>query len=131
MTDIGTKLLNRYPQAPFGSFWLRQTDHGLVIDAWDEAVLGPQPTLEEIATWDLPSTRRLVPKSLVHARIIAAGKAPEAKALLDDPANAAEWMLWFSPGDAAVYADDPRTIAKLQAIGLDPVVILAPEEGKI
>jgi hypothetical protein len=72
-----------------------------------------------------PPVRQVVPKSIVQTRIIAAGKMAEAKAALDS--NAVYFARWFAPDRPVVYCDDPDAIGLVQALGLDPAVILAPE----
>lgn len=68
--------------------------------------------------------RLTVLKSTVQARIIKAGKMTEAKAALDS--NAVYFARWFAPDRPVVYCDDPDAMGLVQAIGLDPAVILAP-----
>ncbi len=71
-----------------------------------------------------PAARRLVLKSVVQARIIDAGKMPQAYAMLTG--NAVYFARWFAPDRPEVYCDDPDAMLLVQAIGLDPAVILAP-----
>lgn len=72
-----------------------------------------------------PPVRRLVPKSLIIARLtdqqIAAGAA-----LLDQPANARLRARWYAADRPGVYADDADSRLMFQAIGADPDAVLAP-----
>lgn len=72
----------------------------------------------------LPQQRATIPKSIIIERLHAAGKLAAAKAALDS--NLLLRERWYAPDRPAVNADDPDTIALLQAIGADPKVILAP-----
>lgn len=38
---------------------------------------------------------------------------------------------WYAPDQGYINADDPDSIALLEAIGVDPKVILAPEEDNV
>jgi hypothetical protein len=68
--------------------------------------------------------RQTVLKSTVQARIIEAGKMDQAYAALTS--NAVYFARWFAPDRPVVYCDDPDAMGLVQAIGLDPAVILAP-----
>lgn len=68
--------------------------------------------------------RRLVPKSVIVARLQAAGKLAAARAALDADLYARE--RWYAPDRPSIYADDPEALALLASIGADPAVILAP-----
>lgn len=71
-----------------------------------------------------PPPRRTILKSLVTARLIAAGKIGAAyQALNADPSAFARW---FAPDHGEVYADDSDALALLAAIGADAEVIMAP-----
>ncbi|WP_044547581.1 hypothetical protein [Mesorhizobium japonicum] len=79
------------------------------------------------ASYDPKTTvpaRPMVRKSVVQARIIAAGKMPAAYVALT--ANPVYFARWFAPDHPEVYCDDPDAVALVQALGLDPAVILAP-----
>lgn len=72
-----------------------------------------------------PVTARVkIRKSVVVARLIAAGKIEAAKAALES--NAGAFARWMAADHPSVYADDPDAIALVQNIGADPAVILAP-----
>jgi hypothetical protein len=71
-----------------------------------------------------PAVRQLVLKSVVQARIIAAGKMGEAYAALTS--NPVYFARWFAPDRPEVYCDDPDAAGLVQGLGLDPAVILAP-----
>ncbi|QPC93827.1 hypothetical protein [Mesorhizobium sp. INR15] len=73
---------------------------------------------------DAPTMRRLVLKSVVQARIIDAGKMPQAYAMLTG--NAVYFARWFAPDRPEVYADDPDAKTLVTALGLDAASILAP-----
>lgn len=66
-----------------------------------------------------------IPKSVVWARIVALGKAAEAKAALD--ADAVAWGRWFSPDWPNVFADDQGLLDFLgkDALGLTAEQIAA------
>ena len=67
--------------------------------------------------------RRMIPKGIIVERLIAAGKIDAARAALAQ-ISVADQERWNAK--PAVYADDPRALALLRAIGADPAVILAP-----
>ncbi|RWK79430.1 MAG: hypothetical protein EOR45_32375 [Mesorhizobium sp.] len=71
-----------------------------------------------------PPERPMVLKSVVQARIIEAGKMPDAYAALTQ--NAIYFARWFAPDRPEVYCDDPDAVLLVQALGLDPAAILAP-----
>jgi hypothetical protein len=74
-------------------------------------------TTEEEAAFEASrATRRTIPKSTVWARLVALGKADEAKTALD--ANAVAWGRWFSPDWPNVFADDDGLLAFLDALDL-------------
>lgn len=74
---------------------------------------------------DPPPTRPEVRKSTVQARIIAAGRmGPALDGLLANPEAFAKW---FAPDWPTVFCDDAEAIAFVQALGLDPTVILTPD----
>lgn len=72
----------------------------------------------------LPAARQLVLKSVVQARIIDAGKMGQAYAALT--ANPIYFARWFAPDHPSVYCDDPDAVGLVEALDLDPAVILAP-----
>lgn len=73
---------------------------------------------------DPEPVRQTVLKSTVQARIIDKGKMDEAYAALT--ANPIYFARWFAPDRPVVYCDDPDAILLVQALDLDPAVILAP-----
>lgn len=89
-------------------------------------------TFAEVYETEPDTTPVKVPKSVVSARIIAAGKNSNGQlyialalaALQGDPASFARWIASDQPG---VNVDAADAIALIQAIGLDPAVILAPD----
>ena len=70
--------------------------------------------------------RPMVRKSVVQARIIEAGKMTQAYQMLIS--NAIYFARWFAPDRPEVYCDDPDAVGLVVALGLNPAVILAPEE---
>ena len=68
--------------------------------------------------------KRLVLKSVIISRLIAAGKIDAAKAALES--RAASFARWWAPDRPAINHDDPDALALLKAIGADATVILAP-----
>jgi hypothetical protein len=82
-------------------------------------------TVEELAALAAaPQPRRLIPKSLIMARLAEAGLMPAAMAgLLAAPV---QFGRWFSPDWPNVYADDLGLIAFLDALGADLETITAP-----
>ncbi len=74
-----------------------------------------------LASFEPPVERRLVPKSLVIARLTDAQL--EAALALMTPRQRERWRASDKP---AVFADDPETVALLAAIGADAETILAP-----
>jgi hypothetical protein len=73
---------------------------------------------------DAAPTRRRVPKSVITARFVAAGKAAVALQALQS--NAELFLKWFVSDKGDVFADDPDTVAFVTALGLDPNEILQP-----
>jgi len=70
----------------------------------------------------IPTT---VPKSVVMARLISANMMTQAYQGLT--ANPVYFARWFAPDRPDVDCDDPDASAFVQALGLDPKVILAPQ----
>lgn len=63
----------------------------------------------------VPEPRRLIPKPVVHNRLVALGKLEAAWAVLNsDPDILGRWLM---PGHPNVYADDPGLLGVLNAIG--------------
>jgi hypothetical protein len=81
------------------------------------------PAAEPEPEPDIP-VRPTVLKSVVMARIIDVNKMGEAYAALT--ANPVYFARWFAPDHPVVYCDDPDAALLVQALGLDPTVILAP-----
>jgi len=76
-----------------------------------------------IAPYAAPVERRLVAKSVIIARLQAAGKLAAASAAINADLYVRE--RWYAPDRPAIYADDPEALALLTAIGADRRVILA------
>lgn len=74
-----------------------------------------------------PEPRKLVAKSVVQQRIIDKGPQYMTQALEMLQSNAVYFARWFAPDHPAVYCDDPDAIGLVNALGLDPNEILAPE----
>jgi len=73
-----------------------------------------------------PTPRRRVPKSVIVARLHAAGKLEAARAALDaQPLIVRE--RWNAA--AAIYADDETALALFAAIGADAAAIMAAGEA--
>jgi hypothetical protein len=68
--------------------------------------------------------KRQVLKSVIIARLIAAGKIAAAKAELEQ--DAAAYARWWAPDRPAINHDDPDALMLLATIGADPDVIMAP-----
>jgi len=73
-------------------------------------------------------------KSVVTARIIAAGNNVDGKAYIALAqaallGNAAAFARWIAADQPSVNANDPDAVALVKGIGLDPAVILAPVAG--
>jgi len=85
--------------------------------------------VDDVPTWILedipPGPRRMVPKSVVTQRVIDAGMIDQAMAALQS--DWAKFARWVAPDQPAVYFDDADTVLMVEALGLDPEVILAPE----
>jgi hypothetical protein len=81
------------------------------------------PVVDE-ATYGPPAVRRLIPKSVVQARLIAAGKMDEVFALL--LTSPGDFAKWFAPDWPNVFADDERMIEVLTGVGADIETITAP-----
>lgn len=98
-------------------------------DPPDGAIEVPEAPADASQTWDghawsdAPAVRQLVLKSIVQARIIEAGKMPQAYAALTS--NPVYFARWFAPDRPSVYCDDPDAMGLVQALGLDPAIILA------
>jgi hypothetical protein len=74
-----------------------------------------------------PTARRKLPKSVVQARLIAAGKMDAAYLALTS--NSAYFARWFAPGHPEVYADDPDALLLLATIGADAEEIMATDHS--
>lgn len=70
--------------------------------------------------------QRRVSKQTILDRLDAAGKLDTAVAALQQPSMRKQFARWTLPGRTHVNADDPDTVAFVQALGLLPAVILAP-----
>ena len=81
---------------------------------------------EVVETYTVEDYRGRVRKSIVQERLTDAGKMGEAYALLTTMPD--KFGRWFAPDRPYVYCDDPDSIAFLNALDLDPDVILAPED---
>lgn len=81
----------------------------------------PLPAGFALPTVQLPEPRHEVDKLVVVDRLEAAGLGEIADAALTGKARR-RWNAAVS-----LYADDPEIIGFLEAIGADPVAILAPE----
>lgn len=68
--------------------------------------------------------KRQVLKSVIIARLIAAGKIGAAKAALD--ADASAYARWWAPDRPAINCDDPDALALLAAIDADAEGVMAP-----
>ena len=108
-------------------------------DADDETLLGNAErqgyareavTVRDLGAGDLAALlasapARRVRKSVITARVTTAGKIDAAmQTLMSRPALFARWV---APDRGEVNADDPETVAFLNALGLDPAAILAPD----
>lgn len=74
----------------------------------------------------LPAEKKTILKSVVMNRIIDAGKMGTAYQLLTS--NPVYFAKWFSPDRPFVNCDDPDAVTVVKVLGLDPDIILAPEE---
>lgn len=88
-------------------------------------------TPEVVATYIAETTKaepedgkRLVPKSVIVSRLIAAGKIGAAYQALNSKPE--YWARWVASDRPAINHDDPDALALLTAIGADPETILAP-----
>lgn len=72
-----------------------------------------------------PVVNRTVRKSVVMARVTAAGKIAQGYAALQ--ANPSLFGRWFAPDRPVVNSADPDTIAFLEALGLNAQDMLAPD----
>lgn len=79
---------------------------------------------EVTARYPIVTVRRLVPKSVIVARLNEAGKLTAASQALN--ADILRRERWYAPDKPDVFADDPEALALLAAIGADPATILAP-----
>lgn len=79
-------------------------------------------------TWVEPDPvpeRRMVRKSLIIERLNTAGKLSAASSALN--ADLYRRERWYASDHSAIYADDAEALALLNAIGADPLVIMAVE----
>lgn len=124
---------------PFDWYWIVGGDESRLwssaAGAWVDEMpdgagvtrIASEAELDEVlAAYGLlgPTARRKVPKSVITARLIAAGKMEAAKQALD--ADAAAFGRWIASDRPAIHADDPDAVALLEAIGADPDEIMAP-----
>lgn len=70
----------------------------------------------------LPVYRRIVPLSVLLARLTVLGKIESVVAVLDSFPESQAKFLALQEG---VYADDADVIEVLEAVGVDPSVVLA------
>lgn len=92
----------------------------------EQVAMSPEEEAATLAEWEANApqpVRRLVSKGVIVERLITAGKIEAARAALAQ-LSVADRERWNAK--PAVYADDPRALALLRAIGADPAVILAP-----
>jgi hypothetical protein len=68
--------------------------------------------------------KRQVLKSVIIARLIAAGKIAAAKAELEQ--DAAAYARWWAPDRPVINHDDPDALALLATIGIEAKAIMAP-----
>lgn len=89
-------------------------------------ILNEVDLTDVLAAYGLPGplTRRRVEKWLIAGRIEAAGKSDAAYELLTTPGNRAAFIKWNMPIES-VFHDDPDTLLFINALGLDPAVIMA------
>lgn len=117
----------------------RMTENQSVIRIEDGACFPPDPSnsdFQAFLAWQAEGNepepyvplpvRRLVRKSVVQGRLIAAGKMNAAYAALT--ANPVHFARWFAPDRPEVYADDQDALALLAAIGADAGVVMAAPE---
>lgn len=126
--SIAAKIAERHPTVIPRIDYRLQDDldgEGVRIASWNEAKLGPQPTIEEIEAWQPPVERRKVSKDLVEQRLAAIGKLDACMAII--MGNAAFFTRWYARAFPWVYADDTDTIAVIEAVEADPESILGPE----
>jgi len=102
------------------------------VETPENGIEVPEAPQDARQTWDghawsaPPAVRLLVPKSVVMQRIIAKNKMAEAYAMLTG--NPVYFARWFAPDKTEVYNDDPDAVLVVNALGLDPAEILAPEQ---
>ncbi len=69
-----------------------------------------------------------VAKSTIIARLTAQQLAAAAQAF-GLPGNLRLRERWYAPDQPAINANDPESVAFVTAIGADPSIILAPDNG--
>ena len=99
---------------------------GYIISGPPSYLINEADVVESYETAVAPVVRPTIKKSIVQARLIAAGKMPAAYTALTS--NPIYFARWFAPDRPVLYLDDPDALILLKAIGADPAVILAPEE---
>lgn len=122
--DIGTKrMLGAQSDASDATLIQDAEAQGFARDKVEIRDISPAELSTILA--DLNAPARKVRKSIITARVTAAGKIDQAMSvLMSKPALFARWVA-SDRGD--VNATDADTITFLQALGLDPAVILASD----
>lgn len=130
MTDIVAALAALYPDANNRSDYRlvdRQDGTGAHIEFWNDAVLGPQPTIEQMAAAEAQGkvilARYQIPTYVVVKRLVAAGLINAADAAIES--DKAQKARFYTVG--AITSDDAESRAFLLAIGANADEILAPE----
>ena len=124
--------LSKADQAGFGVYQIEApaTPEGKIVASPDRIVTDRDdlPRIERDYEDAPPPPRPAVRKSVVQGRLIETDKIDAAYAALTS--NPASFARWFAPDRPEVYCDDPDAIGLVRAIGADPAVILAPEDGQ-
>lgn len=95
-----------------------------------EGAIGvPSAPVNSSQIWDgsawgaIPAASATVLKSTVMGRLTKEQMASAWAMLMADPVSLGRW---FAPDRPFVNCDDPDAVAFVEALGLDPAVILAP-----
>lgn len=96
----------------------------VVESHWTPELIAAWLAIRAAESTEVPAVvRRMVPKSLVQSRLIAAGLMDDAHAAL--MASPVLFARWFAPDQPNVYADDPDAVAFLVALGADVEAVMA------
>jgi len=119
--DIAIALDLLIPAAEYSGSLTDNSQEAFDALVWTD--IRAKPTWAEVLAADVPEPRQYVDIALVLDRIEAAGKQAEATALFD---NLSRWDRERFYARTRLWTKDPMSVGLVQALNLDPDVILEP-----